>query len=623
MDGALLKDIFERSYANELVECIRSNGNVDDFIKNLEEKQSDEQQSKIYQFVEYYKKVLEYPSDISKEEILKSGLSEQYIERQIMESKFPGEAFRSIRRMYEQLDRPAAPMVAFRREYAGGDIVEKLKQKGFDVATEDDERAVNTDVFVVDKQSRTINAPFLAPDEALKANIAMIDAIYECGSEAYLSSPRTRETFAIATHEPLSQEEGVGLDLEIIASHYSKDNYERVMNNFYQECIEGEEPYKILCNFIDHIKPRDLDLHDKIIKEGKERFPRYLSSDLLKEIEEEARKILVEHKEEFMPYVKYVYQYMMKEEAFEKGIDSHIPDKENIEMLEQNKPITSVFHGGKKGGLPYSIFARRKEKNMIHTYAASMMDYEVYSGGSTSNNPVGYAVAASCHNARSFAISFGFVYEYKSRGENQEMLLLDSGSKPFDGGKFVAPYSDETAVYPHQNKLKKIYIATKRDGVFRVLPLEVDEEGKVKDARWREFVELHNPVDDTLSGFMVDRQNNMIAEYDKLGKEKMMDRRLSIDIGAKNISLPINSENESVEKVESLSAVSSVSVAEMSEKEKYVFFKALSRGENMFLNKHEEAQQLVKNEEQTKVTSLQKTKDCQRVIVNSRDKDRD
>ena len=52
--------------------------------------------------------------------------------------------------------------------------------------------------------------------------------------------------------------------------------------------------------------------------------------------------------------------------------------------------------------------------------------------------------------------------------------------------------------------------------------MELDENGVIKDKRWRDFCELHNPVDDNLKGYMVERRNNMIADYDAAGKEKMM-----------------------------------------------------------------------------------------------------
>lgn len=132
-----------------------------------------------------------------------------------------------------------------------------------------------------------------------------------------------------------------------------------------------------------------------------------------------------------------------------------------------------------------------------------------------------------------------FLFEYESRGEKQEFVGIDRERSLYDwhGGKFDAAHMsgshDETPILPHQNKLKKIYVVTrginkKGNQENRILPLELDENGIIKDKKWREFCELHNPVDDNLKGYMVERRNNMIADYDSTGKEKMMLRSPSI-----------------------------------------------------------------------------------------------
>ena len=64
--------------------------------------------------------------------------------------------------------------------------------------------------------------------------------------------------------------------------------------------------------------------------------------------------------------------------------------------------------------------------------------------------------------------------------------------------------------------------------VRRIFPLDLDEDGIIKDKRWRDFVELHNPVEDNFDGLMVSRHNGLIKQYDEFGKEKMW-RKLELN----------------------------------------------------------------------------------------------
>ena len=555
------------------------------------------QRQNIKQFSEDFQTALKHPETISKDEILRTGLSEEYIERQIMESKFPEKNLRSIRRSYEMLDRPVAPMIAFDRGemkadgslYAkdiADDIIEKLKQKGLDVVTETDPRAIDTNVFVVDKKSKAIYAPFLSPDDALKANIAMIDAIYECEGKAARSSLRTRETFAIATHKNLTGENfssrNTALDLEIVASHYSKENYDRVMGNFAQEFADKGN-YQTLTELMPKILADDPERYDMLVAELQAKAQPFISSNTwtFEKADQLAKEFLTSHKEDIVPYVKKTYQDAMLQEAFEHGIDPHLPNKENLLMMENNKPITSVFHAGQNGGLPYSVLGI--DKRMTHVYGASTLEVEmlpesvrIITGSTHTGGSLGYAFGQSSHDQKAYRTNkkFGFVYEYESRGDKQEIVFLEKHGgievEPFKDGKYdlseLNSIHDETAILPHQNKLKKIYIAVENNEKgfvsTRIFPLELDEAGQIKDKRWRDFVELHNPVDDTLEGLMVERQNNMIAEYDKLGKEKMMDRHVSIKNSEKASKTAVNIEAKITNITEAENSIATKSVTE-------------------------------------------------------------
>ena len=67
----------------------------------------------IRQFAEKKGPYINNPPTISKEQISTKGLSEEFIEGQIAQSVNAANVRASVRRFYEGLDRPAAPMVAF------------------------------------------------------------------------------------------------------------------------------------------------------------------------------------------------------------------------------------------------------------------------------------------------------------------------------------------------------------------------------------------------------------------------------------------------------------------------------------------------------------------------------
>ncbi len=408
------------------------------------------------------------PPTISKEEISSTGLNEEFIEGQIMQSQYAGNVRASVRRFYEGLDRPAAPMVAFCYgnrvdKRAQQEIVDNLRAMGINAVADTDEKAKDPTVFVVTQKS--IQAPFMAPYEALKANIKMIEAI--CQSEhaehPFLSNPLTREALAVAADGNL----GLNMSLENVA-----------MNNG--------------CDW-EQITKGDID----------------------------------------------GYFATMINEAYRCGQDPKFLDTENATAFNRGEAFKSVFHGGKCSD-PYAVLCC--EDNMNFVYGAGGACGDAWSPDVKYDNwrpdgALGYSFGKSTHNLRHLSaggLQFGFLCEYESRGDKQEFIGIDrSGAQTFGDGKLhrediiTSGGRDETTVLPHQNKLKRMYITTKtKDGLTKIFPLELDENGQVKDKRWRDFIELTKPIDDNLQGFMVERRNNMIADYDAGGKEKFMNRTL-------------------------------------------------------------------------------------------------
>ena len=422
----------------------------------------------IRQFAKQKSPYINNPPTISKEEIAATGLNEDFIEGQIMQSRYAGNVRASVRRFYEGLDRPAAPMVAFcygkrADKRAQQEIIDNLKAMGINAVADTDEKAKDPTVFVVTQKS--IQAPFMAPDEALKANIKMIEAI--CQSEhaehPFLSNPLTREALAVAADGNL----GLNMTLENVAMNNGSD-WERITGGD----IDG-------------------------------------------------------------------YFAAMINEAYSRGQDPGFLDTENATAFNRGEAFKSVFHGGKCSD-PYAVLCC--EDNMNFVYGAGGACGDAWSPDVKYDNwrpdgALGYSFGKSSHNLRHLSaggLQFGFLCEYESRGDKQEFIGIDrEGAKTFGEGKLNRKYftksgaSDETTVLPHQNKLKRIYITARtRDRQTRVFPLDLDENGQVKDKRWRDFIELTKPIDDNLRGFMVERRNNMMADYDAGGKEKFMNRTL-------------------------------------------------------------------------------------------------
>ena len=306
----------------------------------------------------------------------------------------------------------------------------------------------------------------MAPEEALRANIKIIESICQAehADHPFLSNPLTRESLCMAANIDRGTD-GVSLDMKSVA-----------MNNGcnYQEITKGD-------------------------------FEGYVSSMLL--------------------------------EATENGKSPNDLDKENSESYNNKGVLKSIFHGGKCSD-PYAVLC--SEDNMNFVYGAGSCNahtstHKYNTGQIQPNGALKYTTGGSSHNRsklKQMGIQYGFLFEYESRREKQEFIGIDrAGGQVFDGGKFdknaISGSYDETTVLPHQNKLKTAYVVTlDNKNEYKVLPLEIDENGQIKDKKWRDFMDLHKPIDDNLKGFMIERRNNMITDYDCVGKETYMNRTL-------------------------------------------------------------------------------------------------
>lgn len=471
------------------------------------------------------------------------GLSEDYIEQQVQSSKYPEDVRRSIRRFYEELERPAAPIVGFATsEDTAEKLLTKLNERGLEAVSDKDAKAVDPNVFVVTRSG--VQSPFFAPEDALKANIMMIEAINDSGGRAYLSNPLTRESLVPAINPDEKNNQEV-IDLKSIAKANPNNRYDEVMADFVEE-YPKKDSFKRLTAVLKESKKDNPNLSSRLIASYQAENAALGGIKTPERDSEIAQKLFSQYKTELAPYIEGQYQATMLAEAKEKGVDPCLPNQPNIESMAKDEKLLSVFHGGKKGGKPFAILANSEK--MSFTYGSALCSPDSI-GNYASDGSIGYAFNKSSHNVRKYSSGqdYGFVYQYKSRDDKQEFTYIDNAS-PFKDGKFNPESingSGETPILPHQNKIEKMYMAFEvydKDGCSsrKVMPLELDENAQIKDKRWRDFVELHNPVDDNLKGFMVERRNNLISQYDDLGS-KNMERKLSVNTSKETAE--INAEN--------------------------------------------------------------------------------
>ena len=463
------------------------------------------------------------------------GLTEEYIEEQVQKSKYAEEVRRSIRRFYEGLNEPAAPVVGLARDAkisslpGKEEVVEKLAQRGIQAVCAEDPKAADPNLFVV-SDNLELHSPFLPPEDALKANIAMIEVITEYGGKACCSNPHMRESFVEAKdaekHEDVS-------DLSKLHPEKAKE----ALKDFYQGFSEDSKDS--FTNFQILLKSMEEEKKQHVLKDFKEQMALLggVNACTFEQRNTVASSVMRVHEDEILQDAGTfkIYQKQMLHEAWEKGISPDVVGKDNAEALARGEPPIHVFHGGQQGTKAYANLGQ--SANINFQFGAVGVQFECDSQGS-----LGYAFGQSSHNIRLYteenkALRNGFLYQYESRGEKQEMLFIENAGK-YDGGKFnlqdCKGAGDETVILPHQNKLEKMYLAVRdvnpQTGVIesRLFELEMDDKGQIKDKRWRDFAELHDPVNDNLKGYMIDRCNNMIKDYDEHGKEVIMLRKLDI-----------------------------------------------------------------------------------------------
>ncbi len=152
----------------------------------------------------------------------------------------------------------------------------------------------------------------------------------------------------------------------------------------------------------------------------------------------------------------------------------------------EDKMGSSLYRGGTLGDKAYAVMAKVDCKNLV--YASP--DFSV-AAGYTDDYGRGYETADGNR--------YGFIYEYEAT-DNQKYFCdygIENGQQSYDSPNY------ETAVYPHKNKLKGIYIKSGND--FMKI---YDQNGYISD-EWKDFAVIHNPVNRYENSQLVERANKI------------------------------------------------------------------------------------------------------------------
>ena len=154
----------------------------------------------------------------------------------------------------------------------------------------------------------------------------------------------------------------------------------------------------------------------------------------------------------------------------------NLPEINVMEETERNakEGFPRVYRGGTLGNNPYAVVAANRPKDCA--YASQRM-----------NTAQGYACGLAVHYVSdAVPLQYGFIYEYE-RQPFQE-FSPDYGIETGRKSECVAQYY-EVPVFPHQNPLKGVYLATSDGRVVKI----TDENGKYINKDWEDFMQIHSP----------------------------------------------------------------------------------------------------------------------------------
>lgn len=389
------------------------------------------------------------------------------IEEIINNTKHQAEIRNTLSNYWENLDEPCAVAIPVCTQ---GDkiktnpqiinqVVSTLRKNGIDAVSMFDNEAVQTDKFVVNDTG--ILTPYMSPQDALKATAFICDTCLEAGLE-------------MGGHSNLLTNDS----LLYTASSTFGSSWDKTLN--VAETSKQSQKYNEILDRRGNIT----DFINQMVSEAK------------------SNSQTINEAEDYRDNLKNGYNH--------------------------------IWRGATSGGKPFAVISKNNNRKVGYG-TPNLTVASVYTGCLQSMSGTGGAT----YQATSDGNNYGFLYEYQSMGDEQ-IYYPDSGLQKAENGVaggtkedyeqngVIANDSDyETPILPHRNKLKAIYLHVGRKGlngeeigttydrgIDQVYKIEINENGKAVDPRWQDFLDLHEPYDASVYGFLAERQDNQKKEQD-------------------------------------------------------------------------------------------------------------
>lgn len=368
----------------------------------------------------------------------------------------------SLSNYFEGLDKPVAAAIGVQanKPFNGNinepidKMVDLLRKHGVDAVSFIDPQAARTDKFVVEPSG--VLCPFMKPEDSLKAVTFIEDVLLNDG-------------FLIVGHaNPQMQE-----NLLYAANHEVKNSREHGID------LKDQHPDPLRFQEIEQRNGGD--------------------------------------------YKSFIDRKINEAYADAEDVNFHAMDISNI----YGNGMSDLFRGGTLGASPYATVSQWNSRKVAHSSPNITVSAE-YSGKGNNSSTRGGAV----HEKTKSGLEYGFIYKFASMGDEQKFyqnLGIELGSKSFAKKEIDVFDLDlpeaaineqlyETPILPHHNKLEAIYVyvgypAPHMDEA-KIYSIPLDENGKIANSEWRDFMALHEPTDDKVLGYVKDRQNMQKKEQE-------------------------------------------------------------------------------------------------------------
>lgn len=340
-------------------------------------------------------------------------------------------------------------------------LVNILREKGIDAVSFLDKQAADPSKFVVNVNG--VQCPFMEPEDALKATVIIETAA------------RDHNLHLIGHANPLS-----------------------VKNMLYSADKKPERKGSESLNTADNI----IDI--KASHPQKEKF--------------EALE------EKYGAYKDFINKKINDAYTGSQSVDFDALDVKNV--YEDGGEF--LFRGGSLGANPYAVISQFNSRKVAHSSPAPSI-CSSFSGKGHSFSTRGGAVYETTESG----LEYGFIYKLRSMGDKQKYygnVGLETANNPTNIHDVIArpntsvpgvntnPWNGfngeiyETPILPHHNKLEAIYVHVGKRNENRLFEIPLDENGNIRDPEWRDFMEMHEPTDDKVLGFLAQRQDTQKKE---------------------------------------------------------------------------------------------------------------